>query len=122
MSNSKKIRSFVVIAGALLSQKQNPCQALKKRIKPTRKSRRGNCIVPIVRSLINSGVHAYNAEPLSDGRSLLRRRKSLRSLGEASWKKNFLRGPPPRNKKAENLVGNSFARLVRLSTNAGLLV
>jgi hypothetical protein len=71
---------------------------------------------------MNSGALAYNAGPRSDGKPLFRKNKSLRSLEELNLKKNFLRGNLPRNKRPRPLVENSSAQLVKLSTNAELLV
>jgi hypothetical protein len=118
----KKIKSFAVIAGALLRKKQNLCQPPKKEIELTRKNQRGNCTAPIVRSLTNSGAPAYNAGPLSGGKPLLRRRERLRSLEELNLKENFPRCLPLRNKRPRHLVENSSARLVKSSTNTELLV
>jgi len=118
----KKIKSFAVIAGALLRKKQNLCQRPKKEIELTRKNQKGNCTAPIVRLPMNSGALAYNAGPLSDGKPLLRERKRLRSLEELNLKANLLRWPPPRNKRSRHLVENSFAQLAKSSTNAELLV
>jgi hypothetical protein len=117
----KKIKSFAVIAGAPLSQRQNPCQPPQKQIEPTKKSQRENCTVPIAILPMNSGALAYNVEPLSDVKPLARKRMSPRLLGELKLKKSFLRRKPPRDKRAKHRVGNSSAPPVRLFTNVELL-
>jgi hypothetical protein len=122
MLSLKRIKSFAVIAGAPLRQKQNPCQPPRKQIEPTRKSQRGNCFAPIVRLPMNSGALVYNAGLLSDGKPLLREKKSLRSTEELHLKEKFPQWPPPGNKRSRPRAGNSFVPLARLSTNAGLPV
>jgi hypothetical protein len=71
---------------------------------------------------MNLGALAYNVAPLWDVKPLLRIRESLRSLVELHLKKNFPRRKPHRNKRTGHLVENSFVQLVKLSTNAELLV
>jgi len=67
---------------------------------------------------MNLGALAYNAGPLSDVKPLLSKRRNLRSLVELKLKKNSPRWKPHRNKRSRHLVENSFAPLVKLSTNA----
>jgi hypothetical protein len=71
---------------------------------------------------MNSGALAYNAGPLSDVKPLIRKKTRLKPLRELNSKKNFLRRKPLRNKRSRHLVGNLSAQLVKLSTNAELLV
>jgi hypothetical protein len=122
MLSLKRIKSFAVIVGAPLRQNQNPCQPPRKQIEATKKRQRGNCFAPIVRLPMNSGALVYNAALLSDGKPLLREKKSLRSTEELHLKEKFPPWPPPGNKRLRRPARNSSVPLAKLSTNAGLLV